>query len=164
MHPINELKDKLNKKNFNLIKPKRIKFIYSYQLCESILKNFEFNQDINYGFVYMINNSLIFYVLNNGYVIESFNVDINNSMINEYLGNFEYRKLLTYNDEYFRNISKLISNFMHDRNVFNIVFFFSDNYTDYLKKLIVNNVNIKSSVIDYKYYYWKALDKLIYEK
>lgn len=170
LYPKQGFKKTFQKKSFlkdnkyNCMKINKIKPVFSYELCESIGKKTTFEKNVNIGFVHMNNDAVIFYVMNNGFVIETFYFDIEDKNLQKYNENFEYSKLLKYNDEYFRRIAKLINDWMNKRNVFRLLFMFSDNYHEYLKKLIINNISLKSQIIDYKYFYIKGIETILNEK
>lgn len=164
LYPKMNFKNSFANYKLYLLKPVKVKTVFDYEICEKISKNFILEKESNIGFVYMINDEVSFYVINNGFVIENYEFDLNIKYLKKYKESHEPKQIMKYNDDYFRHICLIIEKFMRQRNVFSIVFFFSESYNEYLQKLIINNIKINSQIVDYKNYYWKVLNEILSEK
>lgn len=154
----------INELGFKEIKVNKIKDVNNYQIIETIMKSYKYKLNVQYGVLCFNDYNIECYVLRNGYVIELFVFDIDYSLLEQYNLSFKYNDLLNVNNNYFKNICDLLNNFCKSRNIEGVISIFTNQYNEYLKKMIDQEIVINHVIKDYDDTYLKAIEDTFYEK
>lgn len=154
----------INELGFKVIKVNKIKDVNNYQIIETIMKSYKYKLNVQYGVLCFNDYNIECYVLRNGYVIELFVFDIDYSLLEQYNLSFKYNDLLNVNNNYFKNICDLLNNFCKSRNIEGVISIFTNQYNEYLKKMIDQEIVINHVIKDYDDTYLKAIEDTFYEK
>mgnify|MGYP003304963586 CR=1 FL=1 len=164
LFPKLEEKYKLNQVSLKEVKVNKIKEIKNYEIIETIIKGYHYKLNTLYSIVCFNENNIECYILRNGFVIELFIIDVDKTLLDQYNLSYKYTDLLNVNNQYFKNICDLISEYGSSRSVEAMILVFSSKYNDYLKNLINQEININHISSTYEEVFLKALEGLFNEK
>lgn len=153
----------INKYALKDLKIKKYKEIQQYQIIETIMKTYKYKHNTTYSVVLFAQNDISIYILNNGYVIELFILDIEKDLLNQYNLSYKYDEIINVNNQYFKSICNFLNLFFENRNVQGAIMVFDELYNEYLRKMIdqdiqINHISHNQEIV------LNAIEVLFYEK
>lgn len=161
LHPKKEELLSLSGVRFKELKINKIKEINNYQVIETIMKFYKYKSNVVYCIMCFTEQSIEYYVLRNGMVIELFIVNIDVNLLEQYNMSYKYDELLNVNNQYFKKVAELTNNFGSSRNVEGIIMIFNEKYNEYLKKLIDQEIVINHLVCNFDDAFLKAIEEVL---